>query len=86
MYKFEKISMRFERALNFLNEAECELQAISELSSADGEKLNSKFIDLIGLIEDCQYEVCAPLQMEHDEKMDAIAKLEERIAELKSSL
>ena len=86
MNKLDKISQKFERALDYLNCAECELQAISELSSADGERLNSRFIELIGLVEDCQYEVCAPLQMEIDEKLEAIAKLEERIAELRASL
>ena len=86
MTKADKISQKFERALDYLNSAECELQGITELSSYDGERLNTKFLELIGLVEDCQYEVCAPLQMEEDERIAEIVSLEKRIAELKASL
>jgi len=86
MTKADKMSQKFELALNHLNEAECVLQGIQELSSYDGERLNSKFMELIGLVEDCQYEVCAPLQMEEDERIAEIVSLEKRIAELRASL
>ena len=46
MRKSEKISAQFERVLDYLNEAECALQSIKEISSTDGERLNNKFIDL----------------------------------------
>ena len=86
MTKADKISQKFELVLNHLNEAECVLQGIEEISSYDGERLNTKFLELIGLVEDCQYEVCAPLQMEEDERIAEIVSLEKRIAELKASL
>ena len=86
MRKSEKLSQKFERVLDLLNEAECTLQSIREISSADGERLNQAFIGLTGLVEDCTYEVCAPLQMEEDEKDNEILKLRARIADLENSM
>ena len=84
MTKSEKISAQFERALDFLNEAECAIQSIKEIDSKSGELLNRKFCDLIGTIEDLHMETCCPLEMEEQEREEEIRVLERRLAELKS--
>ena len=86
MRKSEKLGQKFDRVLDLLNEAECILQGIQELPSADGERLNVAFVGLVGLVEDCAYEVCAPLQMEEDEKDAEIDRLKARIAVLEASM
>jgi hypothetical protein len=84
MRKSEKISAQFERALDFLNEAECALQSIKEISSTEGEFLNNRFVELTSYIEDLHYETCCPLQLEEDERDEEIRVLERRLAELKA--
>ena len=86
MRKSEKLSQKFDRVLNLLNEAECILQGIKELPSSDCERINNAFIQLTGLVEDSTYEVCAPLQMEEEEKDNEILKLRARIAALETSM
>jgi polyhydroxyalkanoate synthesis regulator phasin len=83
MRKSEKISAQFERALDFLNEAECVLQSIKEILPKEGEFLNNRFVELASYIEDLHYETCCPLQMEEDERDEEIRVLERRLAELK---
>ena len=83
MRKSEKISAQFERALNFLNEAECVLQSIKEILPKEGEFLGNRFVELTSYIEDLHYETCCPLQMEEDEREEEIRVLERRLAELK---
>lgn len=85
MNKLNKISGQFENVLNCLNEAEITIQSIKEISNSDGEKLNFKFNDLISTIEELQYEICMPLEMEAEEREEEIRVLERRLAELKSS-
>jgi hypothetical protein len=84
MRKSEKISAQFERALDFLNEAECSLQSIKEISSTEGEFLNRRFVELIGYVEELHMDTCCPLQMEEDERDEEIRVLERRLAELKA--
>jgi uncharacterized protein YlaN (UPF0358 family) len=85
MSKLAKVSSKFERVLDLLNEAECTIQSIKEIESVVGEKLNFKFTELFGLVEETQYEVCMPLEMEEEEREQEIAVLERRLAELKST-
>ena len=84
MNKLNKISGQFENVLKYLNEAEIVIQSIKEISNSDGEKLNFKFNDLISTIEELQYEICMPLEMEAEEREEEIRVLERRLAELKS--
>jgi polyhydroxyalkanoate synthesis regulator phasin len=84
MRKSEKISAQFERALDFLNEAECSIQAIKEISPKDGEFLNNRFVELTSYIEELHMDTCCPLQMEEDERDEEIRVLERRLAELKA--
>ena len=85
MRKSEKIGCQFERALDLLNEAECVLQGIKEIPSADMEKLNFRFVELVGTVEELTYEICMPMEMEEEEREEEIRVLERRLAELKSS-
>lgn len=85
MNKLNKICGQFENIFNCLSDAEVEFQSIKEIQSADAEKINFKFVELFGLIEEIQYETCMPLEMEAEEREEEIRVLERRLAELKSS-
>ena len=85
MTKLDKISQKFEAVLNNLNEAEIIFQSIKEINPAESEQFNFKFCELIGMVEEAQYEICMPLEMEEEEREEEIRVLERRLAELKSS-
>lgn len=85
MTKSEKLGSKFEQVLDLLNEAECIIQGIEEIPSAYGEKLNFRFVELTGLVEEITYEICMPLEMEEEAREEEIRVLERRLAELKSS-
>ena len=86
MMKSEKLGSKFEQVLDLLNEAECVLQGIKEIPNAYGEKLNFRFVELTGLVEEITYEICMPLEMEEEEKLAKIEKMEKELFELRASL
>ena len=82
--KSEKISQQFTMALNHLDVAESILHKISEMEMGDHETLNVKFVQLVDLVEDLQYQICMPLEMEENERDEEIRVLERRLAELRA--
>ena len=84
MTKSEKIGALFGEAMNHMELAECAVQKIKEIPSRDAERINAKFIELFSLIEDANYEICMPLEMEEEERAEEIRVLERRLAELRA--
>jgi hypothetical protein len=84
MTKSEKISEQFQLALNHLDLAESIIHRINEIGLADHDNINAKFVDLVEMIEDLQYQIVSPMQVEEDEREEEIRVLERRLAELKS--
>lgn len=84
MTKSEKISEQFTMALNHLDLAESLLHKIREISLAENDEINRQFVSLTDFIEDLQYQICAPMQVEEEEREEEIRVLERRLAELKS--
>jgi hypothetical protein len=82
--KSEKISQQFTMALNHLDMAESILHKISEIQLAEHESINVKFVQLTELVEDLQYQICMPLEMEEENRAEEIRVLERRLAELKA--
>jgi hypothetical protein len=84
MTKSERISEQFTMALNHLDMAESILHKITEMEMGDHETLNVKFVQLVDLVEDLQYQICMPMEMAEEERAEEIRVLERRLAELKA--
>ena len=84
MTKFEKISEQFQMALNHLDMAESILHKINEISLGEHDALNVAFVQLTEQVEELQYEICMPLEMEEEAREEEIRVLERRLAELRS--
>ena len=82
--KSEKISQQFTMALNHLDLAESILHKISEISLGEHDDLNTSFVALCDKIEDLQYQICMPLEMEEENRAEEIRVLERRLAELRA--
>ena len=82
--KSEKISQQFTMALNHLDLAESILHKITEMEMAEHETLNVKFVQLVDLVEDLQYQICMPMEMAENERDEEIRVLERRLAELRA--
>ena len=82
--KSEKISQQFTMALNHLDLAESILHKISEIQLPEHDSINAKFVQLTELVEDLQYQICMPLEMEEENRAEEIRVLERRLAELKA--
>lgn len=82
--KSEKISQQFTMALNHLDLAESILHKIGEMEMGDHETLNVKFVQLVDLVEDLQYQICMPMEMAEQERDEEIRVLERRLAELRA--
>ena len=86
MTKSEKISEQFQMALNHIDLAESLLHKIKELQLGEHDALNVQFVTLTEMIEDLQMEVCAPIQMDEEETLAKIEKMEEELFQLRASL
>lgn len=84
MRKSEIVGAQFSSVLKFLELADGELQSIRELEAEPMQDLVEKLLNLIDEVEEAMYETCAPLEMAEDERDQEIAKLERRLAELKT--
>ena len=86
MMKSEKVSEQFQMALNHLDLAESILHGIKEISLAENDSLNAEFVKLTQFVEDLQYQVVAPMQVDEEETLDKIARMEEELFDLRASL
>lgn len=86
LMKSDRVSSQFLVALSHLEKAEAALHAIRELELAEHDSINQEFVKLTEFVEDLHMEVCAPMQMEEEETLDKIQKMEEELFELRASL
>ena len=86
MTKSEKVSEQFQMALNHLDLAESILHKIREIELAEHDELNRQFVSLTELVEDLQYQVVSPMQMDEEETLAKIAKMENELFDLRASL
>lgn len=86
LMKSDRVSSQFLVALNYLEKAEAALHAIRELELAEHDSLSEEFSKLTDFVEDIHMQVCAPMQMEEEETLDKIQKMEDELFELRASL
>lgn len=86
MMKSDRVSSQFLVALSHLEKAEAALHAIREIELAEHDSINEEFVKLTEFVEDLHMEVCAPMQMEEEETLDKIQKMEEELFQLRASL
>ena len=86
LMKSDRVSSQFLVALSHLEKAEAALHAIREIELAEHDSVSEEFSKLTDFIEDLHYGVCAPMQMEEDETLDRIQKMEEELFQLRASL
>ena len=86
LMKSDKISAQFLVALSHLEKAEAALHAIREIELAEHDSINEEFVKLTEFVEDLHMQVCAPMQMEEEETLDKIQKMEEELFQLRASL
>lgn len=86
LMKSDRVSAQFLVALSHLEKAEAALHAIRELELGEHDSINAEFVKLTEFVEDMHMEVCAPMQMEEEETLDKIAKMEEELFQLRASL
>ena len=86
LMKSDRVSSQFLVALSHLEKAEAALHAIRELELAEHDSLSEEFSKLTDFIEDLHMGVCAPMQMEEEETLDKIQKMEEELFNLRASL
>ena len=86
MMKSDRVSAQFLVALSHLEKAEAALHAIREIENGQHDSISDEFMKLTEFVEDIHMEVCAPMQMEEEETLDKIAKMEEELFQLRASL
>ena len=86
LMKSDRVSSQFLVALSHLEKAEAALHAIREIELAEHDSINQEFVKLTEFVEDLHMEVCAPMQMEEEETLDKIQKMEEELFQLRASL
>ena len=86
LMKSDRVSAQFLVALSHLEKAEAALHAIREIELAEHDSINEEFVKLTEFVEDLHMEVCAPMQMEEEETLDRIQKMEEELFQLRASL
>lgn len=86
LMRSDKISNQFLIALGYLEKAEAALHSIRELELAEHDSVSKEFSKLTEFVEDIHMEVCAPMQMEEQETLDRITKMEEELFNLRASL
>ena len=86
MTKSEKVSNQFLVALAYLEKAEAALHAVRELELAEHDSVSEEFSKLTEFVEDLHYQVCVPMQIEEDETLAKIEKMEEELFQLRASL
>ena len=86
LMKSDRVSAQFLVALSHLEKAEAALHAIREIELAEHDSINEEFVKLTEFVEDLHMEVCAPMQMEEEETLDKIQKMEEELFNLRASL
>lgn len=86
LMKSDRVSSQFLVALSHLEKAEAALHAIREIELAEHDSINEEFVKLTEFVEDLHMEVCAPMQMEEEETLDRIQKMEEELFQLRASL
>lgn len=86
LMKSDRVSAQFLVALSHLEKAEAALHAIREIELAEHDSINEEFVKLTEFVEDLHMEVCAPMQMEEEETLDKIQKMEEELFQLRASL
>lgn len=82
-----KISGQFENIIACLEDANLTLQKlpVEFVSQAQVYEFHTKIENLIEDIEEFQYETCAPLEMQNEEREAEIKMLEKRLAELRAA-
>ena len=86
LMKSDRVSSQFLVALSHLEKAEAALHAIREIELAEHDSINQEFVKLTEFVEDLHMEVCAPMQMEEEETLAKIEKMEEELFQLRASL
>ena len=86
MMKSDRVSAQFLVALSHLEKAEAALHAIREIELAEHDSINEEFVKLTEFVEDLHMQVCAPMQVEEDETLAKIEKMEEELFQLRASL
>lgn len=86
MRNSEKVSNQFIKIVNYL---ECAQQELGKLPVEFADQsvaleIFNRLGDLAAQVEDFQYETCAPMEMDEDERDEEIRVLERRLAELKA--
>lgn len=82
--KSDIVGSQFATVLKFLELADGELQSIRELEGSVMQALAEQLMNLIDEVEEAMYETCAPIEIAEQERDEEIAKLERRLAELKT--
>lgn len=86
LMKSDRVSSQFLVALGYLEKAEAALHAIRELELGDHDSVSEEFSKLTEFIEDIHMQVCAPMQMEEEETLEKIQKMEDELFQLRASL
>lgn len=86
LMKSDRVSSQFLVALSHLEKAEAALHAIREIELAEHDSINEEFVKLTEFVEDLHMQVCAPMQVEEEETLDKIQKMEEELFQLRASL
>lgn len=86
LMKSDRVSSQFLVALSHLEKAEAALHAIREIELAEHDSINEEFVKLTEFVEDLHMQVCAPMQVEEEETLDRIQKMEEELFQLRASL
>lgn len=86
MMKSDRVSAQFLVALSHLEKAEAALHAIREIEMGEHDSINEEFVKLTEFVEELHMQVCAPMQVEEEETLDKISKMEEELFQLRASL
>lgn len=86
MMRSDKISAQFQVAINYLEKAEATLHAIKELDNNQHDIISDRFAELTEFVEEIHMDICMPMQMDEEEKLDRIQKMEEELFNLRASL